>query len=430
MVDNYFKKKRVCFPKRRLLYFLFITLVLGGLLASLSCVFFNCKSAIYGIFIDNFDECVNAKFPVVASDPPRCYLDENKVFIRDPQHIRIFEPKQNQYVESPLIIKGEARALNNQVGFELKEEDGLILASGIIPANSPEHGRWGDYQDSINFITDAAKGLLEVFDITPEGDRINIVSVLLNFKNLKDNKLNEDDNNFQDEVITEENEQNKDDQVIKDNVNDDNGKVTEETKDPLLLLTEKNLPEKVSLDVPFTPQAPFADWNPPFDEACEEASLIMVHYYLNGERLTLEKANTQIILMTTWLEENGYEVDVSIDELKEIVKNYYQNRTAYVYKNSQITIENIKKLINAGYPVIIPAAGQLLENPYFRGAGPPYHMLVITGFDNKHFYTNDPGTRNGENFQYTYENLMNSIHDWTGSKENIEKGEKAMMIIK
>lgn len=404
MEHNYFKKKWICLPKRSLFSFLFIALVLGSLLVNFSCDFFDCKSSIYGIFIDNFDDCVNAKFPVVASDPPRCYLGEKKVFIRDPQHIRLFEPKQNQFVESPLIIKGEARALNNQVGYELKEEDGLMLASGIIPANSPEHGRWGDYQDSIIFITNATKGLLEVFDITPEGDKINIISVSLNFKNLKDDKINKNNHNAQGENIIEA------------------------IEDPLLSLMDNNLPEKAILNVPFTPQAPFADWNPPFDEACEEASLIMVHYYLNGEKLTLEKANTQIILMTTWLEENGYEVDINIDQLKQIVENYYQNRTVYVYKNSQVTIENIKKLINAGHPVIIPAAGQLLENPYFRGAGPPYHMLVITGFDNNYFYTNDPGTKNGESFKYTYDNLMNSIHDWNGSKENIESGEKAMMI--
>ena len=43
--------------------------------------------------------------------------------------------------------------------------------------------------------------------------------------------------------------------------------------------TEDQLPTSYNLDVPFTSQAPFADWNETFKEACEEASALMVHYF-------------------------------------------------------------------------------------------------------------------------------------------------------
>ena len=47
-----------------------------------------------------------------------------------------------------------------------------------------------------------------------------------------------------------------------------------------------------------------------------------------------------------------------------------------------------------GVPVLLPAAGRLLRNPYFSGQGPLYHMLVVKGYtrDGK-IITDDPGTR-------------------------------------
>jgi uncharacterized protein YvpB len=413
-----------CLTKKKLIYFIIIALFFGALFSSGFCTFFDCKATYYSFFIKDFEECANSGFPVVASEPPRCLLSEDKVFIRDPKHIRVFEPKPNDYVTSPLEIKGEARALNNQVGYQLKDNNDQILAKGIIPANSPEHGRWGDYSKMIDFSSQTEDGQLEVFDITPEETRINVVSVPLLFTQksqedpLENNDEaindNEEEENFIEEILNPEEEKNEDEKA---------------EPDPLSQLTDADFPEKATLKVPFTAQAPHQNWDPPYDEACEEASVIMVDYYLEGKKLNPEIANNQIVLLTDWQKDHGYKVDVSVEELKKIVALYYEDYQAYVYKNQQITIENIKRLINAGYPVIVPAAGQMLENPNFRGAGPPYHMLVITGYDQNYFYTNDPGTRNGENFRYTYPNLMTSIHDWTGDKNTITQGEKAMIVI-
>jgi hypothetical protein len=71
----------------------------------------------------------------------------------------------------------------------------------------------------------------------------------------------------------------------------------------------------------------------------------------------------------------------------------------------------------------------MLGNPYFSGDGPPYHMLVLTGYKRGKFITNDPGTRRGEGYMYKEDVIMNAIHDWAGSKETIRDGEKAMMVV-
>lgn len=397
--------KFFCFrSKKQFFYYLIIAVIIGIIASGGGCLVFDCKSKVYSLFIKDFDQCANAGFPVISADPPRCLIGENNVFIRDPKHIRVFEPKPNDYVSSPMTIKGEARALNNQVGFELKTDNGEILKKGIIPANSNEHGRWGDYETEINFQTKAESGILEVFDITPEDQRINVLKVPVVFKEEMEEEAKKDSSDSQGE----------ENQIL----------------NPLEKAKQEELPPKAQLEVPFTSQAPYQNWDPPYDEACEEASIIMVHYYLQAKNLNTETANNQIILLTEWQKNHGYEVDVDLGELDKITRAYYEeDYQPYIYENDKVTIENIKALINAGYPVIVPAAGQDLENPNFRGAGPPYHMLVITGYDESHFITNDPGTRNGEDFVYTYKNLFNSIHDWTGNKDNIREGEKAIMVM-
>ena len=46
-------------------------------------------------------------------------------------------------------------------------------------------------------------------------------------------------------------------------------------------------------------------------------------------------------------------------------------------------------------------------------------MLVLIGYDENNFITNDPGTRRGEKYKYPQERVVNAIHDWTGTKETI-----------
>lgn len=205
--------------------------------------------------------------------------------------------------------------------------------------------------------------------------------------------------------------------------------VPDSTQNPTLTpAVPSSLPTKHSLVMSFTSQAPFADWSDLYNEACEEASLIMAEHYITGKGFTKATADAEIVALINWETENGYSYDVNIAQLSEIAKAYY-GRNTQVFTGTEVTADKIKELLNQNHPVIIPAAGQLLGNPNFRGDGPPYHMLVIRGYDDKYFYTNDPGTRNGENYKYEKQTLLNAIHDWTGDKSTIQSGQKAMMIV-
>lgn len=182
----------------------------------------------------------------------------------------------------------------------------------------------------------------------------------------------------------------------------------------------------VQLKLPFASQAPLGNWDPPYDEACEEASLILVNAYLNGQGMSANEMNAQILATVAWEEANGYPIDVTMPQLLEIAKGKY-GLNGRVIEN--VTIEDIKEELRNGNPVIAPFAGRELGNPYYSGLGPWYHVLVITGFDGTHFYTKDVGTKRGDNYKYTHATLFNALHDWTGVKEQTNTGPKRVLIV-
>ncbi|PIX62182.1 hypothetical protein CO057_02775 [Candidatus Uhrbacteria bacterium CG_4_9_14_0_2_um_filter_41_50] len=181
---------------------------------------------------------------------------------------------------------------------------------------------------------------------------------------------------------------------------------TNENSDP-------DLPSEINLAVPFTPQAPFANWDLPYQEACEEASAYMVYLYFQGEGSGLVDAQTAdneiwnlVNFETDYL---GTYLDTTALQTVDFIDAYYGLSATMI---EDPTIEQIKAELAAGRPVIVPAAGQKLGNPFFSGVGPLYHMLVLRGYDGDTFITNDPGTRNGEGYVYDVNVIMEAMGDW------------------
>jgi hypothetical protein len=71
----------------------------------------------------------------------------------------------------------------------------------------------------------------------------------------------------------------------------------------------------------------------------------------------------------------------------------------------------------------------MLKNPYYSGDGPWYHMIVVIGYDGTSFITNDVGTKRGAQYHYTYDTLINAIHDWTGTDDMIATGSKNALVL-
>lgn len=178
------------------------------------------------------------------------------------------------------------------------------------------------------------------------------------------------------------------------------------------------------IKVPFLVQAPFANWDSLHEDACEEASLIMVYHYYNKTKIdSNQQGEDEIQKLIEYENNNGYGPSITLSELSIVAKKYYNMNSGRIINADK---DSIIAELKTGRPVIVPAAGKLLENPNFKNGGPNYHMLVITGYDKNGFITNDPGTKKGEGFRYTYKNLLESVHDW--DPNNIMNGNKNALV--
>ena len=186
------------------------------------------------------------------------------------------------------------------------------------------------------------------------------------------------------------------------------------------------LPESVLIEVPFSPQSPFAKWDALHEEACEEMSLIMVQRFLGQQLLSQNDAETEVQALIAWEREHGYADDVTVSELGGIAEDYYQLHARVL---TNVTADSLRRELAKGNPVIIPAGGRQLHNPNFSGEGPFYHMLVVIGYTRDGFITNDPGTKMGEQYWYATDVLMDALHDWTGEKEKIAQGPKNALVL-
>lgn len=198
--------------------------------------------------------------------------------------------------------------------------------------------------------------------------------------------------------------------------------VVTSTKDGI----RNEFPKEINLSVPFILQAPSQNWDLPYQETCEEASLLMA--LRAGQKApTLEEADAELLKMTEkQIELFGQYFHTSATQTVMLAEEMYGAKTSVI---SLKTMDDIKKQLAKGYPVIIPADGKKLQNPNFRNGGPIYHMLVIKGYlEDGRWITNDPGTRKGKDYIYHQQTLWNAIADWS-YETNAPTGPKKAIIV-
>lgn len=199
------------------------------------------------------------------------------------------------------------------------------------------------------------------------------------------------------------------------------------------VILESGLPNKHLIKTAFVPQAPEKNWDQPWQDACEEASLLIVDsYYQNINEVSVQAAKDGILDMIKFEDTKSYTYDMTINQMATVGTDYLGYKSEII---NNPTIDQIKKYISQNIPVIITANGKTLyqENKYFKSGGPYYHSAVILGYDDdkKQFIVHDVGTQFGAYFKYSYDLLMESIHDFpeSGKKEDINNGEKRVLIL-
>ena len=201
--------------------------------------------------------------------------------------------------------------------------------------------------------------------------------------------------------------------------------------EPELLPQETEIRTIIHRNVPFTVQAPHGTWSAVYEDACEEASILMVGSSHQGETLTKEAADKEILALAEYGKKTfGHFVDTSAKDTAKILEDNFGISSEVVY---DMALEDVQRAVVEGHLLIVPAAGRKLKNPYFTPPGPVNHMLVITGYDaeQKEFVTNDPGTRHGEDYRYAQDILYSAIRDYpTGRHLPNPEERKAMIVVK
>ena len=210
-----------------------------------------------------------------------------------------------------------------------------------------------------------------------------------------------------------------------------------ETKENLLPLPtkilESGLPNKYLIKTLFVPQAPEKNWNQPWQDACEEASLLTVDFYYrqitDSDPLYLKDSLQKMLDYESSMD---YSHDLNLEQMAQVARDYLGYQTLIIDNPS---VDLLKSYLLKDIPVVVTANGKTLyqENRHFSSGGPYYHSLVILGYDQdkEKFIVHDVGTQHGSYFKYSYSLLLESIHDFpqSGKKEDIDHGDKKVLLL-
>ncbi len=203
------------------------------------------------------------------------------------------------------------------------------------------------------------------------------------------------------------------------------------TEEDVVAQEPVSIPPQALLAVPFTSQAPEGNWEQPWQDACEEAAVLMMDAFYKGYNLSPLFAKDELQKMVNWEGTKGWGGSIEMDKIKILLDDFVWKKSEIINQKSKIienpTIDDMKRFIANNTPVLVVADGKKLPNPNFTNGGPVYHALVIIGYTETVFITNDPGTRNGEKFEYLYADLMNAIGDWNNGTPS--EGRKVVLVL-
>jgi hypothetical protein len=192
------------------------------------------------------------------------------------------------------------------------------------------------------------------------------------------------------------------------------------------------VPNKYLISLPFVEQAPEKNWDQPWQDACEEASLLTVQYFYQDKKPNLKQIKNDILSLIDYENKNEMTESINISQMSILSRDYLSLKSKII---ENPTINQLKEYISQNIPVIVPTSGKILfkENKHFNDGGPYYHNVVLVGYDDskKQFIVHDVGTKSGKNFHYSYDLLIDSIHDFPDSnkKEDINNGQKRVLIL-
>lgn len=203
-----------------------------------------------------------------------------------------------------------------------------------------------------------------------------------------------------------------------------NPPTTDTSASPEVTVAATVAPAELNLKVPFYAQAPYANWDMPWQEACEEATVLLIANVYFQHNWPREEFNNQILKLVEWEKKQfGDYQHTSVAQTAEILNDYLDLKTII---HESPTFDDVKNILAKGHLIVMTFSGKELRNPNYKNGGPVYHAMVIKGYKaNQKIITNDVGTRNGADYVYDWKTIENALHDYNepisgGAKKFIE----------
>jgi|GEM_PF-787863 len=212
------------------------------------------------------------------------------------------------------------------------------------------------------------------------------------------------------------------------------------------------LPSSLNLQMDFYAQAPNGNWDYPWQEACEEASVLLTANTYLQHHWSRAEFTDEILRLVDWENRRfGDYRHTTVAQTAQIFSDYLGLRTV-IHANPGY--DEVRRILARGHFIVMPFAGKELHNPNYRNGGPVYHMMVVKGYKEGRsagaggdasagagsgasagagsgsggsggkIITNDVGTRNGADYVYTWQTIQNALHDYV---DPIDNGAKSII---
>lgn len=203
-------------------------------------------------------------------------------------------------------------------------------------------------------------------------------------------------------------------------------------KQALILQKEKELNIKFYSQFPLDVST-WKKYQEPYQNFCEESSLLNWYYYLTWKEPTLKEYNKDLLKLKE-LEELLFEWWYKHTSLEDTLKLLivFQNDQEILWKIVENpTIELIKENISLWNPIIVPLYWKWLSNSLFLWWWPIYHNLLIKGYTEENFIVNEVGVSKWNWYNYKIEEIMKNIHNFDKKlyPENFQNWKKEILIL-
>lgn len=200
-----------------------------------------------------------------------------------------------------------------------------------------------------------------------------------------------------------------------------------------------NFENQKELNIKFYSQFPldittWRKYNEPYQNFCEEASLLNWYYYLTWKEPDLKEYDKDLIklkeiedlLFEWWYKHTNIE-----DTLKLLIAFQWDNQEILWEIIENPTVEDIKYNISIWNPVLVPVYWKWLSNNLFIGWWPVYHNLLIKWYTEQNFIVNEVWVSKWDWYNYKIEELMKNIANYDEKlyPDNFLNWEKKILIL-